>query len=427
MKSNTRPTVLSEREAGLRSKGNSTGASVTRPSRIGMRSILKEFALPPDFNNKPIYHPLVSTVLARVAAALSQSSQIVMIAGPSGTGKTFLRRLIYDMILADLKAELEVDRAWIPVISFEAPATYEKNFMWTSWYNQALATLNTPLPVKEFMRTENVRGPQNRRLSASLNEAQMEKIFLEQVQVRGCSCMIVDEAQHLLDDRKAVDRNLKILKSLTNRTNMTVLLLGTYRQASLLSQLVELIRRTDTIDFPRYDVVRRKDDAPAFGQLLLNLAALSGFAGVNETVKANPRLLFKGSLGLIGMLKPWFARACNVARMHGRPVRVDDFETTMVSATRRDDLLEEIERGEELFRNSKDQEEAFEARLGIAAVPEGDSFFDKVYTEDAAPEEPKKKEPLTFVQTSAAATNSKPFKPLLYRRPLGEEVPGGDK
>lgn len=380
--------------------------------------------MPDDFYEVKIKHPRMRSVMNAVFLAIPDRQRMVMVAGPSGIGKTQLGNALREMIIADLKSKIAVVPSWIPVINVEAPPSYRERFTWGRFYIWALKALGLALKTNDVVKVVDEHGLYHRRTCANLSETELEELFLQQVNVRGCRCIIVDEAHQIMDDPDALPQTLNILKSLLNRSKVTLVLLGTYRQSEMLMKLPELTRRTTAIEFPRYDLTQGEKEVRAFYHLLDQLAILAKQPGLLEIVRSHPRLMYIGSLGLVGLLKPWIVRACAEAATQSRTVEVGDFETTMVPSGYRRRLLEEITDGERKFRGLLTDEKHILEMLGVQKMEEGDAFITaclnrKMVPKGAGGTEDGSADDSASDAVTNRATARKPFSKGDYRRSLG--------
>ncbi|WP_194138569.1 AAA family ATPase [Bacillus cereus] len=72
-------------------------------------------------------------------------ASIIMVLGPSGVGKTTLKRLVEVKLIEKLIPKLEADPGMIPVAGVELVSPDLGNFNWKDYYKRALQALKEPL------------------------------------------------------------------------------------------------------------------------------------------------------------------------------------------------------------------------------------------------------------------------------------------
>lgn len=107
----------------------------------------------------------------------------------------------------------------------------------------------------------------------------------------------------LVNSQQRLECQFECLKSLTIQTGVTILLTGTYRLLDILEQSGQLTRRSQVVNFPRYDM-RRSTDLLGFRKVLGFLEAeLSKY--VPTRLDENAEYFYRKSAGCVGILKDW--------------------------------------------------------------------------------------------------------------------------
>ena len=382
-------------------------------------SVLDQFRLPERFYSTEVSHPAFDNAVTTIMENMGQRGTIILCAGPTGAGKTHLRRFLLRATLNEHREEMIKDRGFCPVIDMNAPVSNTTQYMWAPLFRDAFAAMGSPLPSTRYARVTSG----NRVMVGNQDYEALQRMFVATMVRRRCLLVILDEAQQLLGDRQDLDRNLNMLKCLTDQTQAVWLLLGTYRQLEMLGQLSELVRRTAAINLPRYNITKGQTERDAFRGLLARMTELAQMPGLREVTTSRAKLLYTGSFGIFGFLRRWIIGACVRAKMAGRPVTAADFEATGWRSADLLRLLDDIEKGEKLFADSMESRAELERRLGLGGMDDGPGFLGSLAHRAAETSEKKPEEqgPPPFAG-SVEARGNKPFpKPLNFRKSLGME------
>ena len=166
---------------------------------------------------------------------------------------------------------------------------------------------------------------------------------------RHVQTLLIDEAHSLT----AVPRAPKLLdqmdniKSLANLTNVTHVLAATYEGLALIQLSDQLCRRITVIEFPRYIVMREKqEEIEYFQDALFTFQQILPLKEPPDLLK-EWEYLFVNSLGCIGTLKGWLERALGPALEHnGGKLTRKHLEQKAIPSQNLSKMLEAIRKGE---------------------------------------------------------------------------------
>ena len=120
--------------------------------------------------------------------------------------------------------------------------------------------------------------------------------------------LIIDEAHHILMVRNPTDLEyqFEILKSLTIITGVTIVLVGTYKLLEIRDQSGQLVRRSQIIHFPRYDI----NDIKHREQFKSTLVSMANSMPISPSPNLAPHVdyFYLKTAGCVGILKEWLER-----------------------------------------------------------------------------------------------------------------------
>jgi energy-coupling factor transporter ATP-binding protein EcfA2 len=322
------------------------------------------------FAHKVVAHPRLHQTHQAVLQAIGQpaGASLILVIGPTGVGKTTLRRGIEKHVIDAMLPELGHDPGRIPVVALEAVAGEAGQFNWKDFYTRALRTVDEPLIAHKIREEPYV----HRRESADgvpLRQAavpELRRAWEQALRYRRPAAVIIDEAQHLAkmpSGRRLLDQ-MDVLKSLAALTETVHVLLGTYELAGLTTLSAQLSRRSREIHFGRY---RTDDpaDRQAFQSVLFTFQRHLPLAHEPDLV-GRFEYLYEQSVGCVGVLKDWLHRALAAALEDGaETLTARHLEQQAEPARKLLSLAREIQEGEAALREDAHAREAVRRCLGL--------------------------------------------------------------
>jgi len=270
------------------------------------------------FTTKMVAHPRLKEVHQAVMQALRQpaGAALVFVFGPTGVGKTTLRRRI-EQQLWDEFAPTQADHpGQLPIVGVEAQAPESGSFNWKEYYTRTVHALHDPLVGDKI--DYSIRGMRQNSagrlvIGPSVVVAELRSAVEQAIAHRKPAAVLVDEAQHLkkiTSGRRLLDQ-MDTLKSLASTTQTLHILIGTYELLGLTHLSGQLSRRSCEIHFARY---RYDDltDQQMFVRVVytfqrhLPLVDAPDLVGLAE-------YLYERCVGCVGVLKTWLTQALAVA------------------------------------------------------------------------------------------------------------------
>lgn len=283
----------------------------------------------------------------------------VVLAGPTGAGKSHLiKRLLKALHNYYLEAMLKTP-SMVPYILTLAVADGARKFGWRRLWLDALRELNDPFCDARSWRT--LKESPEVRFQESYTTAIARHDFEREVEKRGTRHWAIDEAQHVLLGRPGGDNTdqFDVLKSVCQKTDIKLILCGTYQLPRMLGDSGQVMRRSATVTLAPYSI-DKPEEVRQFAGICKSL--LDQLPGESTIVPVDViQQLFEGSLGCVGVLKDWIARSWAKAHHSNHALSINDFSATRLPYETLLSMLSEIREGEAM--NSTNAEALFRQSL----------------------------------------------------------------
>lgn len=278
-----------------------------------------ELAAQQKFVDYAVGHPhLVKAYDAALAAirGANNGCQVVIIAGPTGVGKTRMAAGLRSNLKEEYACESSENPEQIPVLYGNAVAAQGASFSWKDFYTRLLTRSGEPLTDKKLAidRQQNLFSDVTLAQYKQNSTADALRIAAENcLRLRKVRCLIIDEAHHMLmvkkNDMTSLEFQFEAIKSLALETQTTIVLVGTYRLLDIRDLSGQLVRRSEIIHFPRYDC-RDEDQRQQFAGVLKQF--LDALPVKHSLSPAHDfRHFYSKTSGEIGILKDWLVRSLN--------------------------------------------------------------------------------------------------------------------
>ena len=304
------------------------------------------------FSNFMVDHPHFTHGFEKAMSAINSASgpQVVIVTGPTGAGKTTLARKIYKALRKQYSKLIESDPGCIPVAGLNAISPNGIAFSWKDFFIRLLEQAGDVLMKRKLLlpRQYELFEGMSAPLPIEQSTADALRRAVEKcLKNRKIRVLIIDEAHHILmvNDPKRLEFQFEALKSLSIESNVVIVLVGTYRLLAIRDQSGQLVRRSEIVHFPRYNLTQDADGESFVGALkqLQDMIPLQ----VKPKLIPDARYFFLKSGGSIGILKDWLLRCVIHAILRGKQTFNTEFtEEFALSNKSLITILEEAIEGE---------------------------------------------------------------------------------
>jgi len=264
------------------------------------------------FSSYVISHKHLTTAFDKTLNAVRRTTgpRVVIVTGPTGVGKSTLADRLHKRLLATYANEMKADSGFVPVVTTTAVAPNNNRFGWKDYYYRFLEKYHDPLVGRKLPGAHQpglFEEHQNIHRWANSTQESLRRAVEGYLHHRRTKVLIIDEAHHILmvDKPKILECQFETLKSLTIETNTTIVLVGTYRLLDIREYSGQLVRRSQIVHLPRYDV-RDKGDRQVFTNFAHSmLRQLPLKTGVASDILMD--YFYEKTGGCVGILKDWLA------------------------------------------------------------------------------------------------------------------------
>lgn len=287
-------------------------SSKATPSTI---SVAQACGLPNDqkceyFHHVHINHPRIASTMRELETVASPHSgtDIALVIGPSGVGKTCLCESITERVIKNHRAEIEQDPSYIPIVHVQAPSSGEIKFAWRTFYAEIGHALNEPLMHKKILDVTEDGRHTVKPVTMGSTVAAMRMAVEKALKARRTRIMVVDEAAVLMRSAKGdkLEAHIHALRSLANICGLTLVLAGSYDLYDLICLDGQLARRSAIIHFGRYQSGVAEDEK-AFRLSIASLQKYLPIQDLPDLTNYAPELM-RSCIGCVGSLKETLER-----------------------------------------------------------------------------------------------------------------------
>ncbi len=307
----------------------------------------------PELEKLTVKHPKQEEAKDRIEffANYASSVSLIVLAGPSGVGKSTLLERLIQSFQHQHAATIEADPSAVPIVYTQAVANGHKSFDFRRLYTDALKALHDPFARYKSNRKD--EEPRRRLEGESKTSARLREDLEDEMRSRQTLVWIIDEAHHVVRGGKSgkPGDQFDILKSFAQITGVKLVLAGTYDLPQFLASSGQLSRRSATVQLDRYhwhDKKERNIFASVAARILKELPMKAV-----PNAAANSEYFYVHCCGCVGICKDWIMRAFAIAMQEGtEELTLDHLEQARLDNEQLETISADIERGEHFMKRA---------------------------------------------------------------------------
>ncbi|NCT38551.1 AAA family ATPase [Bacillus sp. EB93] len=305
------------------------------------------------FKEYPLSHPKFSESFRQLIKMINISEDddsVIFVYGPTRVGKTFMSWRVLETIEQKYADEMETNKGLIPVIRVEATSPENGNFNWQDFYIMALQELREREELIDHkIKPPNHKGHRTKLIDESRKTEALNRALVSALKHRGTKVLLIDEAHHMSKRKRGIElqNQIDVLKSLSNKTGVPIVLFGTYELQLFKDKSDQLISRGmhNHLSRYRYEI---EEERIHFVRCLLSLQELLPLK-IEPNLVNHYEYFYTRTLGCVGQLKKLFNRTYR-AKLEENPnietLEFEDFQLFALDLDQCETIRAEIVKGE---------------------------------------------------------------------------------
>ena len=340
------------------------------PQELLLQSIDERLAY---FKNKIIAHPKLRDLYTEILDEINHPVDIslIMIYGPTGVGKTTLRKRLERELMLTAQANPHRNSGHIPVAGLEVVLPGTSRFDWPDYYRRALKALDEPLigdKIDYGQRGIGYNAAGELIFAYTISVTNLRGALETALEHRQPKAFFADEAQHFNQvpgARRLLDQ-MNTLKSLAAQTNTLHVLLGTYDLLALTDLSAQLSRRSRGVHFSRYQA-QLPQEMIDFQNVILTFQRHLPLAQEPDLLQ-HTLYLYESSVGCVGVLKSWLLKSLALAlKSERQTLTLEHLEQCAIPTRKLLQFAREIKEGEAALAEKEAEAAELQALLGISS------------------------------------------------------------
>ncbi len=303
-----------------------------------------------------VKHPKQQEAKERIEFFANHASSVslIVLAGPSGVGKSTLLDRFIDSFMEQHSAIIAANPSAVPIVCTQAVANGHRAFDFRRLHTDALKALRDPFArYKSRRRSED--APRAALQGESRTAARLREDLEDEMLARQTLVWIIDEAHHVVRGGKSgkPGDQFDILKSFAQITGVKLVLAGTYDLPQFLASSGQLSRRSATVQLDRYRWHDKKERA-IFASVVAKILQQLPMDSVPDVIN-NLTYFYVHSCGCVGICKDWIMRALAIAMREGsRVLSLEHLEQARLNNEQLETISSDIEKGEHFMSRAND-------------------------------------------------------------------------
>ncbi|OHX42885.1 AAA family ATPase [Cytobacillus oceanisediminis] len=323
------------------------------------------------FKEYTVAHPHLNKAFKELLdnIMVCERNEILLVYGPTGVGKSTIFNKTLKYFYELLEEEKNEDRGLIPIIGEEVISPDDGKFDWKDFYIRALEKLKEPMIEFKKNIYVNSKGILPKDNSRSTYRRSLENALIH----RKPKVFLIDEAQHMtrIAHAKKLKDQMETLKSLASKSNVPIVLIGTYDILKFRNLGGQLIRRGMDVHLPRYKA-EVEEDRISFKNILWMFQKHMPLKEEFQLID-HWEYFFIHSAGCVGILKLWLNRTLEFNLLKDpakKCLLLEDYKRFALSLDKVDKIADEIIEGEKILKQSKAKESSIYLKLGLNNLEE---------------------------------------------------------
>lgn len=309
----------------------------------------------------------------------SSPGEVVCLTGPSRCGKS---RLITELSKL-MSGSYAQDEEIMPCATVLATnCNVRGSFSTKAFTIKGLEAIRHP--IYGINSDDDEWGVKRLALLQKTSEGVLRPALESGLELRKTKYLFIDEAQHIMHVQGGDTSAAAILdswKCLAQEAGVVLVLVGAYPLLDVLRLSPHLLGRKHQVHLPRYH--ENRGDIMAFRQIVDTYCELITMPSKTRALSEWNEVLYRGSLGCIGLLQSWLRRAlAHSMANNAKMLRKEDLFATRLSQKEIKSIYAEIAHGEKALETEKEQ-----------AVPKDEAANSVASITDTAPKKKKKSKP----------------------------------